>query len=192
MTYRYFVSFTDTASTVLVTVTALLVLALLFGAMGLLYWVYSRRQLVKHAMPYSVHPARNQLDDDPHIEKSNNENEERLWRYNNSLKNTHVMSTNIDLPEPAPCGVMGSDPGKLASLGLCPTPHITRHHPPTEGDVLDPNERIIPAAIRKVQNTDVDRNIMCPQTSSKSVQKNMNLNGLPVSEKFYQSNEVIV
>uniref|UniRef100_A0A2P2I491 Delta-like protein n=1 Tax=Hirondellea gigas TaxID=1518452 RepID=A0A2P2I491_9CRUS len=193
-----------TASSVLVGVTGVLVLLVVVAVLGLAYWHCSRRHLDQQHMPYAVHSSRNKLSDDPHIEKTNNENEDRLWRYNNSLKASKMLPPALDAAdEPSTISAinlsMSSDPNKLTCMEM-PLP-IPRIPPLTSPDMdhaeLEPNVgHNLPASIRKVQNADMERNITPHDTGCKSIQKEINLNSLPLSsnlhEHGYRSSEVVV
>lgn len=199
-----------TASNILVGVTVMLVVVVVLVVLGFGYWHCNRRNSdTQHIMPYSVHSSRNKLDDDPHIEKSNNENEDRLWRYNNSLKVRKFMhgggiGIGIAPPEEDSMPTMGismsSDPNKLACLGITPPIARIHHLTSTEMELIDSDtssvEHSLPAAIRKVQNADVERNITPHDTNCKSIQKEMNLKSLPLSTNIhdngYRSSEIVV
>ena len=125
-----------TVSTVLVAVTALFIVMALLCALGFFYWQFTKRHMDQHQqhLPYSVHSSsRNKLADDlNHIEKTNNEtNENRLWRFNNSIRNANKFAALPYLstpPNESPI-VPSSDPNKLASLGIQQqTPPPTKAH----------------------------------------------------------------
>lgn len=154
-------------------------------------------------MPYTVHSSRNKLDEDPHIEKTNNENEDRLWRYNNSFKVGKLIPPGMNVTDDTSVTQinMSSDLQKLTSLGVSATP-IARIPPLTlteleQGDSDDSSPgHFVPSAIRKVQNADMERNITPHGTNCKSVQKEIYLKSKPVSlnshEKTYRSSEIVV
>ena len=154
------------------------------------YWHCKRRQLQDQRHSFPTHSSRHKLADDPHIEKSNNENEEKLWRYHNPLKVTSYMSSMEQSNEPSCSLVVPQGPGdpKLTSLGLLPTANVILTSPETDlSDMDSPAHHAgIPHAIRKVQNADVERNITPHEVTSKSLQKEMNLKGLPLSVKSFE------
>ena len=165
---------------------------------ALCYWHCRKRHLQQQRHAFPTHSSRHKLADDAHVEKSNNENEEKLWRYHNPLKVTSYMTT-MEQSEPSCSLVVPQGPGdpKLATLGLLPQGNsMMLTSPETDLSDMDSPSHGIPAAMRKVQNADVERNITPHDISCKSLQKEMNLKGIPHSvnclEKDTTTSEVVV
>ncbi|KAB7506967.1 Protein jagged-2, partial [Armadillidium nasatum] len=76
----------DSTSGALAAVTVALVILIIVAVLGLGYWHFKRRHLNQSPLEYPHNPSHLKYPDDPHVEKTNNENEEKLRRYHNPLR----------------------------------------------------------------------------------------------------------
>lgn len=174
----------------LAAVTVVLVVVVILAVAALGYWQCRKRHLeAHHRNAFPSHSSRHKLAEDAHAEKSNNENEEKLWRYHNPLKTTTSSLSGgsvLDGTEPSCSRMNPQGPGdpKVASLGttvgFIQVPKASLATPET--DVSDCDSPThgggLPVAIRKVQNADVERNITPHDPGCKSFQKEINLKGI--------------
>nr|WIL10081.1 protein jagged-1b-like protein [Palaemon carinicauda] len=185
---------TGVASGVLAAITVVLVVLFILAVAALGYWQCRRRHLqAHHRNAFPSHSSRHKLADDSHAEKSNNENEEKLWRYHNPLKTTSSSlsgGTLEGMGEPSCSRMNPQGPGdpKLSpmgnSMGFMQVPTKPTLATP-ETDLSDCAESPthgggggVPVAIRKVQNADVERNITPHDLGCKSFQKEINLKAI--------------
>ncbi|CAL4102763.1 unnamed protein product, partial [Meganyctiphanes norvegica] len=206
-----------TTSGVLAAITVVLVVLIVVALAGIGYWHCRRRHLA--ALPHQhfpTHSSRHKLAEDGAIEKSNNDNEDKLWRYNNPLKDpVNSGPTNISEPSSSRMILQGPGDPKMAPLAapgsIClPVAPLTVHsglpiQPRAaalaipEADLSDVEQsptRALPAAIRKVQNADVERNMTPNDLTCKSLQKEINLQVKSLNprtiEKEQSTSEVVV
>ncbi|ROT64375.1 hypothetical protein C7M84_017680 [Penaeus vannamei] len=172
------------ANGVLAAVTVVLVVLVILAVAALGYWQCRRRHLQAHhrnAFPVTRRPK---LAEDAHAEKSNNENEEKLWRYHNPLKTSSFCGGPGDEAGPSCSRVTPQGPGdpRVAPLGspvgLIQVPKASLATPETDLSDCESPTHGLPAAMRKVQNADVERNITPHDPACKSIQKEINLKAI--------------
>ena len=173
------------ANGVLAAVTVVLVVLVVLVVAALGYWQCRRRHLqAHHRNTFPSHSSRHKLAEDSHVEKSNNENEEKLWRYHNPLKTTTFSVGSSDGAEPSCSRMSPQGPGdpRVAPLGspcgLMQVPKGMLASPETDLSDCDSPTHGLPAAIRKVQNADVERNMTPHDPACKSLQKEINLKAI--------------
>lgn len=176
------------ASGVLAAVTVVLVVLVVLVVAALGYWQCRRRHLqAHHRNAFPSHSSRHKLAEDTHVEKSNNENEEKLWRYHNPLKTTTFSVGPTDGAEPSCSRMSPQGPGdpRVAPLGplappcgLMPVQKGMLATPETDLSDCDSPTHGLPAAMRKVQNADVERNMTPHDPACKSLQKEINLKAI--------------
>lgn len=166
--------------------TVVLVVLVVLAVAALGYWQCRRRHLqAHHRNAFPSHSSRHKLADDTHAEKSNNENEEKLWRYHNPLKTASLSSgPGGDGAEPSCSRMNPQGPGDprvaplASSVGLVQVPKATLASPETDLSDCESPTHGLPVAIRKVQNADVERNITPHDPACKSLQKEINLKAI--------------
>ncbi|KAK8742782.1 hypothetical protein OTU49_001670 [Cherax quadricarinatus] len=173
------------ANGVLAAVTVVLVVVVVIAVAGLGYWQCRRRHLqAHHRTAFPSHSSRHKLADDTPAEKSNNENEEKLWRYHNPLKTATLSGGPGDGSEPSCSRVNPQGPGdpRVAPLGstvgLIHVPKAVLATPETDVSDCESPTHGLPVAIRKVQNADVERNMTPHDPACKSLQKEINLKAI--------------
>nr|XP_027230187.1 protein jagged-1b-like [Penaeus vannamei] len=188
------------ANGVLAAVTVVLVVLVILAVAALGYWQCRRRHLQAHhrnAFPVTRRPK---LAEDAHAEKSNNENEEKLWRYHNPLKTSSFCGGPGDEAGPSCSRVTPQGPGdpRVAPLGspvgLIQVPKASLATPETDLSDCESPTHGLPAAMRKVQNADVERNITPHDPACKSIQKEINLKAISprAAEADHMTSEVVV
>lgn len=186
-------------------VTVVVVVIVVVGVAAVGLWQCRRRHLHHHHHHHhhnacTTHSSRHKLADETHTEKTNNENEEKLWRYHNSLKPATFTAAGDAAGPSCSRGVTPQGPGdprgaplaSPATLGGMPKSSLAT--PETDLSDCESPTHGLPTAMRKVQNADVERNMTPHDPACKSLQKEINLKGLsPTSSNHdHLTSEMVV